>query len=190
MLKGSHSFEEEELSLRKLVAAVSHRGECGGQRKGGTLHQSFANRRADRPPVARHGERPNEIPCVVRINQEKWCVVPSPDGVCGGGEGGGAGKGGGGRERSNKEIDAGEAAKCSVKRGVVEPCVWDPFTSELIREGRCASMWQPCATRVASVGVSRATVGCAGLATRRTRMRAMMAYSPDEPTTCRVNSCE
>ena len=135
MLKGSHSFEEEELSLRKFVAAVSDRGECRGQRKGGTLHQSFANRRANRPPVARHGERPNEIPCVVRINQEKWCVVPSPDGVCGGGEGGGAGKGGGARERSNQEIGAGEAAKCSVKRGVVEPCVWDPFTSELIREG-------------------------------------------------------
>jgi hypothetical protein len=43
---------------------------------------------------------------------------------------------------------------------------------------------------VASIGVNRATVGCAGLATRRTRMGAMMAYSPDEPTTCRVNRDE
>lgn len=113
----------------ELIATASNRGERRGQRKGGALDQSFANRRTDRTAVARHGERSDKIPCVVRVDQQQGRAVPPSDGVRGGGEGGGAG------ERGDQKIPAGEAAKRNVERRVVESRVRDPFTVEFCREG-------------------------------------------------------
>jgi hypothetical protein len=129
VLEGAYALQEEKLSFRKL--AVSARSGCkdGCEGKRSALDQPFADGRANGSTIARHGERPNKIPRVVHINQKEWRAVPSTNDIGGGGEGGGP------SGRGNKEIGTGQAAERDVECGVVEPCVWDPFTSELGGEG-------------------------------------------------------
>jgi len=127
--KVSHSLKEEELPFGKLAlpACDGRENEC--ERKCCALDQSRSDRRANRPAVTRHGECADEIASIVRVHEEERRIVPSTDGVGGGGQGGGAG------ERSDQEVGARQTTERDVERGVVKPRVGDSLTRELRREG-------------------------------------------------------
>jgi len=159
------------LSFRKLV--VSARSGCkdGCEGKRGTLDQPFADGRTNGSTITRHSERPNKVPRIVDVNQEERCIRPSSNHVGDSAQCGGAG------EWGNEKVAVRKAAECRVEFRVPERHVEDPFAGELRREGEARLNGAP-------------LCGEGGECRRETRMGAMMAYSPDEPTTCRVNRDE
>ncbi len=117
------------MSFRKLV--VSARSGCkdGGEGKRRTLDQPFADGRTNGSTITRHGKRPNKVPRVVGVNQEKWRTRSSSNHVGDSAQCGGAG------EWGNEEVAIRKAAERRIEFRVPERHVEDPFAGELRGEG-------------------------------------------------------
>lgn len=184
VLEGSYALQEKYLSLRKLATSTRRRREDGCECKRSAFDQPFANVRTDSAAITRHCERPNKVSRIVDVDQEKWCPRTSPNHV------GGRAECGRTSERGDQEIAVREAAQHRIKFRVPERHMRDPFPSELRGEGEARLNGAALCGKDGECRREPSYRGVRWAGYEEDPHGAMMAYSPDEPTTYPINRDE